>query len=155
MKLIVRISKKCKIESRIDISDWLWQFYLPTRKTPMRRASQYGHLSIVRYLHENGADIHEKNDRILIEAIAFGHLSIVKYLHMNGVDIHIYNEYPLRIAAYHGHLDIIRYLHENGADIQLAINSTTRINDRKKITFNISKYFEKYKALETWNTKLQ
>ena len=49
-----------------------------------------GHLEIVKYLVENGANINEKNkdgDTPLICASINGHLEIVKYLCQNGDNV--------------------------------------------------------------------
>ena len=58
-------------------------------QTPMLTAAQNGHLDIVRFLAEVGADKDQTAN--------------------NGVT-------PLMVAAAHGHLDIVRFLAEVGAD---------------------------------------
>jgi hypothetical protein len=49
-------------------------------------------LDVVKYLIENGADIHAKNDAALHHAVYRCHLNIVKYLIENGVDINKLNK---------------------------------------------------------------
>jgi len=39
-----------------------------------------------------------------------GHLEVVKYLIENGANIHAADDYALRWAAYNGHLEIVKYL---------------------------------------------
>ena len=64
-------------------------YYVEYRGTPLNFASINGHLEIVKYLVENGADIHfnKFNDTPLRSTSVNGHLEIVKYLIMNGVKI--------------------------------------------------------------------
>jgi len=73
--------------------------------------------NIVKYLIENGANIHGDNDYALCSAAENDHLDIVKYLHENGANIHADNDYALRLSAENGYLEIVKYLVENGANI--------------------------------------
>jgi ankyrin repeat protein len=66
-----------------------------------------GFYDIVRYLVENGANVHGDNNGALHMAIDRGHLDIVKYLVDNGADIDNWARY---IANYYNNADIIRYL---------------------------------------------
>jgi len=83
----------------------------------LRNASYYGDLEIVKYLVKNGADIHVRNDEALRNACYKGQLEVVKYLVKNGADIHVRNDQALRWASYYGYFEIVKYLVENGADI--------------------------------------
>ena len=56
---------------------------MSTHATPLRGAARFGHLEIVRFLVENGADVNARN--------------------------HIDNT-PLMAASYHGHAAIVSYL---------------------------------------------
>ena len=85
---------------------------------------QNGHLQIVQYLIEKGANI-EAEGRFyshtpLHVACAFGHLQIVRYLIEKGADIEAKAEKqqrtPLHIASYCGNKEIIEYLISQGAD---------------------------------------
>lgn len=58
----------------------------------LRMACLHGQLHIVKYLHENGCDIHIKQERPLLNAIHKGHLDIVKYLISHGANIHRIND---------------------------------------------------------------
>ena len=46
-----------------------------------------------------------------------GHLEIVKYLVEQGANIHILDEAPLRDACFYGYFEIVKYLVEQGAII--------------------------------------
>ena len=46
-----------------------------------------------------------------------GHLEVVKYLVENKANIHAKNDYALRLASGNGHLEVVKYLVENGANI--------------------------------------
>ncbi len=83
--------------------------------------SSAGHLDIVKYLVEKGADIHAPNDlappdRALRQAAHNGHLDVVKYLVDKGSDIHVRDDLALKGAARGGHLEVVKYLVGKGAD---------------------------------------
>jgi hypothetical protein len=73
-------------------------------------ASRNGHLSVVKYLVEHGANIHALNDVALNDASTKGHLDIVKYLVEHGANIHASNDLALFNAGMNGHLDVVKYL---------------------------------------------
>jgi len=72
-----------------------------------RYASEFGHLPVVQYLLERGADIHTDDDYALRYASKNGHLLVVKYLVENGADIHAYDDYSLGIASENGDLLLV------------------------------------------------
>jgi hypothetical protein len=80
-------------------------------------ASEKGHLEVVKYLVENGANIHARDDYALGLASRNGHLEVVKYLVENGANIHARDDYALRWASEKGHFEVVKYLVENGANI--------------------------------------
>lgn len=79
--------------------------------------SRRGNLEVLKYLVENGADIHAAKDSALSSAAFNGHLEIVKYLVEHGADIHSEHNRALRWAAERGYLEIVNYLVEHGANI--------------------------------------
>jgi ankyrin repeat protein len=83
---------------------------------PLCWAAKYGHLDIVKYFVVKGANIPTDNDLPLCRAAENGHLEVVKYLVKKGADIHVYNEYPLCVASEYGYLEIVKYLIEQGAN---------------------------------------
>lgn len=46
-----------------------------------------------------------------------GHLEIIKYLHENGADITVHNNSAIKWASCLGYVDIVKYLSQNGADL--------------------------------------
>ncbi len=90
------------------------------------KMAESGDLRRIRYLVENGADTHAKNDEALRVAAENGHLEVVKYLVETGADIHAEDDYAVTSAAGKGHLDIVKYLVENGADIHAKNDETLR-----------------------------
>lgn len=113
MRLVARISKRYDMKSRNDVSEWLWHSY--NCCYPIIEAAYFGRLDVVRYLHENGADIHVYDEDPLHKAIVNNHINIVKYLCHNGVNIHVCCNYAIRLAARKGNTEIVKYLNENGA----------------------------------------
>ncbi|AGF84863.1 repeat protein [Moumouvirus goulette] len=83
---------------------------------PLFWASKGGHLEVVKYLVENGANIHGFSNP-LKNASEEGHLEVVKYLVEHQSDMYLYYDYALRSASKEGHLEIVKYLVENGANI--------------------------------------
>ena len=80
-------------------------------------AAKSGNLEVVKYLVENGADIHAEKDYALRLAAYNGHLDVVKYLVEKGVNIHADGDYSLKLATVNGNLEVVKYLVEKGADI--------------------------------------
>ena len=93
-------------------------------------AAVFGHMDIVRYLAERGADINAPavngtGYNALTGAVASGHAEIVKWLLQNGANPnHRYGAgySPLLTAAANGHLEIIELLLANGADLRATTN---------------------------------
>lgn len=73
---------------------------------PLRMASMNGHLPVVQYLVEHGADA--KNNEALFWASRNGHLPIVQFLVQHGATD------PSRLALYtasnKGHVDVVQFL---------------------------------------------
>ena len=94
-------------------------------KTALMSASKNGHLKVVLYLLEKGADIHARNNRYataLILAAEFGHVEIVQTLLANGADVNAHTTQgstPLLIAAQTGSVGIAKVLLQHGANINL------------------------------------
>jgi hypothetical protein len=80
----------------------------------LTNASDNGHLDTVKYLVENGANIHAGHDEALRNAAYNGHLDVIKYLIENGANIHANDDAAVCDAAENGYLDVIKYLVENG-----------------------------------------
>jgi ankyrin repeat protein len=59
----------------------------------------------------------------LAEAAINGHLDVVRFLIENGADIHANDDYALRYAAGNRHLGDIRFLIENGADMSYLLDN--------------------------------
>ena len=63
-----------------------------------------------------------KNELIIL-ASSNGHLAVVQYLHQHGADITAQNNYSICWASRNGHLAVVEYLHKHGADITAQDNS--------------------------------
>merc|ERR1712100_873013 len=97
--------------------------------TALMIASGEGHLNIVKYLVEKGADVHACNNSnltALMIASGEGYLEVVKYLVEKGADVHARsntNLTALMIASGEGHLEVVKYLVEKGADVHARSNN--------------------------------
>ena len=83
----------------------------------LRWASENGHLDVVKYLVEHGANVNGLDDQALRWASNNGKIEIVKYLVDHGANVHALYDYALRLASQNGHLDVVKYLVNHGANI--------------------------------------
>ena len=78
-----------------------------------------GDLKTIKYLIEQGADIHAQNDQSLKYSAKNENLEIIKYFIEQGADIHAQNDKALIEAAHKGKLEIVEYFVEQGSDIHV------------------------------------
>uniref|UniRef100_A0A0B7JYC2 Uncharacterized protein n=1 Tax=Bionectria ochroleuca TaxID=29856 RepID=A0A0B7JYC2_BIOOC len=95
-------------------------------ETLLCRAASRGHLDMVEFLLEIGADLSVpnrlKNETPLWRAASAGHLAVTKLLLENGADLSVPNysgETLLSRAASEGHIAVTKLLLENGADLSV------------------------------------
>ncbi len=97
-------------------------------KTPLHLAAEQGHMQIVEYLVENGANVNATTPAKYGEvtplryAIANEDYQMVRYLIQNGADVNHANQggwTPVITAARVGNLDIIRLLLDAGAELDV------------------------------------
>ncbi len=87
--------------------------------TPLMRATENGHLDVVKLLVENGADLSLGSP--LVRACSNGNLAVIQYLVENGADVNdvdaMGGAMPLWSPVRNGRLDIVTFLVENGANV--------------------------------------
>ena len=86
---------------------------------PFRTAALKGYLQIVKYLVERGSVVNIDDDYAICAASVRGHLDIIKYLVQNGAKANARNNYPVVNASLNHHYEIVDYLVQNGADERL------------------------------------
>jgi len=106
-------------------------------------ACDKGDLEIVKVLIIRGEYI---TDVGLQSACVHGHLNIVKYLVQEGADANSDGGYPLIYACEHGHLDIVKYLVENGANVyeecSLALSSAIESDHLEIVKYFVEQGFD-------------
>lgn len=93
----------------LDVLLWLHEqkrIDLNEQTTTQNKAAEYGHLHIIKGLHEKGFPI---DDATLIIAALHGHLDILKFLHSIGTKFD-YNTFDA--AAYGNYTEIMDYLQD-------------------------------------------
>ena len=106
----------------------------------LRRAIQSSNLDIVKYLIENGADIHAYSDLPLRLAAKYGNLDIIKFIIKYGEYTGMYAmNIVLQGASVNGHLEAARYAAEHGADISIENEKALRYA-HKEGQFEVVKY---------------
>jgi len=74
-------------------------------------------IETIKFLIDNGADIHFNNEYLLQWASSHGYLDIVQHLVQCEADIHICNEHALYLAAKNCYFDVAIFLIQKGANI--------------------------------------
>jgi len=100
-----------------------------TGESLLHLASKNGHLNLVKYLVQEGAEIDYICGRVpvgspLHYAVWFGHYLVVEFLVSKGANINLKGDEcfagtPLHYASYKGHIPIINYLIQNGASLSI------------------------------------
>ena len=76
------------------------------------------HFNVLKFLIENGVDVHYYDDAAIKWASQHGYLDSVQYLINVGANIHVEDEEPLKLAIKYGKLDVVKLLYKNGARIK-------------------------------------
>ena len=109
-----------KVRSLLELGADIDEFY--NGVTPLLTAAVKGHLPLVQYLLEQGADKNKADNKggsPLFLAVYNGHLGVVKYLVQQGMEMDKADQKgvsPIHTAAGGGHLDVLQYLLEQGVD---------------------------------------
>ena len=83
---------------------------IDTNDDALKWASSNGHLEVVKFLVEKGANVHADDNYALGWASENGHLDVVKFLVEKGADVNADNNCALRWASKNGHLDMVNYI---------------------------------------------
>ena len=115
-------------------------------KNAMEYAALYGHIEIVKYLHENThlSGVEGCTTFAMNMAASNGHIEIVKYLHENRTEG--CTTYAMDNAARNGHIDIVKWLHENRTEgcTKIAIKYAARNGHTRIVKWLKEKYPNKF-----------
>ena len=109
---LYEIIEECCVIGNIDILIWLFEnkkIYIKHNRLYLNLASKYGHLEVVKWLHENRND--GCSSHAMDHAASNGHIEVVKWLHENrteGCTI-----WAMDLASKNGHIEVVKWLHEN------------------------------------------
>jgi len=133
-------TKCASVDSSLEIKD-------KNGNTLLHLAAFGGHLDIVKYLIEKGADLHatnKNNGTPLHAAASNGKLNVVEYLiEEKKVNLEVQDKdgnTSLSLAARGGHLDVVEYLVEKGANLSVT-NKSGNTPMYEAMSFDIVKYF--------------
>lgn len=98
-------------------------------------AAMEGHLELVNYMVECGADFHGISDSPLRSAVQGGHVDVARRLLQLGADVHIFDESPLRMASVQNDTDMARLLIEYGAIVDFALQEAVSRGELFAIEF--------------------
>lgn len=79
-------------------------------------AAEKGHIEMVEFLYQNGADINANNGAALMKASEKNHINIIKFLIEAGVDVKNQDSEALFRACYYGHYQAASILLNHGAN---------------------------------------
>ena len=94
-----------------------------TNDNSLRSAARNGHLDVIKYLVDHGANVNAEDDEALILASKYGHLDVVEYLVDHGANIHAQDDQALIYATRNCHVDIVKYLVDHGANVNAEDNT--------------------------------
>lgn len=119
-----------RVKQLVEKNPALAKGYSPDGFPVFALAAVFGHLPVVRYLFETGADVHAAATNgtgynALTGAVTGGHQDIATWLLENGANANYrygpgYS--PLLAAAANGHLEIVKTLLQHGADVHAQAN---------------------------------
>lgn len=105
----------------------------------LRNNARIGDLEKVKELIAQGASANKI--RTLLATVYSGHLEVIKYLAENGADIHYNNEYLLSLSVEHNHLHIVKYLISKGANMNTEHGNVAMVLSIAFHHFDIARYF--------------
>ncbi len=117
----MRVFRNAKA-SALSISDTGW-----ISPICLKAACINGRVKTVKFLIENGADIHANNDKPLYYACKYGYINIVELLIGHGANVHANFDAALKISKKNRKTQIIKLLLESGN------RKRTKKDDHKKI----------------------
>ena len=101
------------------------------------------HIETIRVFIEAGADLHYKNDTLLITYARDAMPTVVKYLVDAGADIHAENDYVLNRMVALNHIEMVKYLVELGANVTAENNQVIKTsvanNNKNMIEYLLDK----------------
>ena len=89
---------------------------IPTLNQLLISKSETGNIDHIRFLLNNGANIHALDYMALRFAAENGHKDVVELLLTCGANVHAWNDRVLISAAKNGHRDVVELLLKNGAN---------------------------------------
>lgn len=86
-----------------------------TLQSALSLAAEFGLFSLVKFLVNHGVNVNYQDCDAFQIAACCGHVEIVKFLHQAGADLHVFQDHALRIAIENDNWDVADYLIHEGA----------------------------------------
>ena len=111
-------------------------------------ACKEGNIAEVIVERLNDPEFPRYRDGALVRSAVFGHIEIVKFMVEGGANIHAWNDEALRVAVRYGHLEIAKYLVEQGGLLEKIPGDEIAELVIKTLTTKEKENFSGYEVIE-------
>lgn len=104
-----------------------------TEDVYLQVAAKYGQTEVIKYLVQNGSDIHAEGDAALHTAVINGQLKSVECLVSLGANVHAIDERAIKDAVRNDFSEIVKFLAGSGASVEAVIGLSGLEDSRQEV----------------------